>query len=66
MRRCVSGHDACRNTALFNTSGQNLATDGNTQAYSDAAKSAQTLIDNWWNEYKNGNQGQINSFSPIP
>ncbi|XP_053692719.1 venom allergen 5-like [Sabethes cyaneus] len=61
-RRCVFGHDQCRNTADFKAAGQNIASKsyyGMTISVTDLIKG---FVDSWYSEYSYANPSYIASY----
>lgn len=66
VKRCVYGHDECHNTINYPMSGQNLAyVKGygyNTFSRTKVLEEFDTMINDWFLQYKNANMDIIRNF----
>lgn len=64
-KQCQLKHDACRNTAQFSFSGQNLGSLGKSNSHYDPAVVVNNTVNSWFNEYSNALQSDIDLLSKI-
>lgn len=63
VKQCAMRHDACRNTAAFKYSGQNLAYMGWSGTTRTVQEVALSSVEMWYNEYKDCTMAEINKYS---
>ncbi|XP_055611191.1 antigen 5 like allergen Cul n 1-like [Uranotaenia lowii] len=61
-RRCITGHDKCRETSKYPASGQNLAYYKYIKGSPDIDKVIDILVNRWYSEYKDANVGHIHKY----
>ncbi|XP_070492878.1 antigen 5 like allergen Cul n 1-like [Chironomus tepperi] len=59
---CDFEHDQCRNTETFKYVGQNLAISASTADYPETEKAIRESINDWYQEYENSTQSDINKY----
>ena len=62
VKQCVMRHDACRKTAKFPWSGQNLGSFFYSGTTYQTSFLIGNVIDNWWSEKKDTTQAYLNSY----